>query len=100
MVFENANASWTIELQVASAVGFAPPQHCLSRVADHINSTHSPFDLAKVTSWEASSTLKISVATSLTPIMGVTATAFQAALSDSPRTPLTCAWVAVAACSA
>ncbi len=85
---------------MASAVGLVPPAHCLSRVADHIDSQPSPLDRAKFTSWVASSTLNTSDETSLTPIIGVTATAFQAAASDSPSTLLTWAWVAVAACSA
>ena len=56
-----------------------------------------PLDSANFTSCEASSTLKISVVTSLTPIIGVTATAFQAAASDSPSTLLIWPCVAVAA---
>jgi hypothetical protein len=44
--------------------------------------------------------LKVSEVTSLTPIIGVTATACQAAESLRPGALLICAWVAVAACSA
>src|SRR5689334_21415143 len=98
--FEKANLSWVIELQVASAAGLVPSAHCLSRVADHIDRQRRPLDLAKQVSWVALSTLKISDETSLTPIMGVTATVFQAAASERPSTHLTCACVAVAACSA
>src|SRR6478752_2308410 len=95
-----ASGSWRIELHVASAVGFAPPAHCTSRVPDHIASLPIPFSRANATSCVASSTVKISVATSFTPIMGVTATAFQAAASERPSTPLSCACVAVAAWAA
>src|SRR5690348_4495070 len=98
--FEKADGDWRIELHTASAAPFAPPAHCLSRVADHIDSPPSPFDFAKATSSVASSTVKTSEATSFTPIIGVTATAFHAAPSLSPSTLLTWAWVAVAACTA
>lgn len=67
---------------------------------DHIASQARPFSLAKAASWVASSTLKISVLTSFTPIIGVTATVFHASASERPSTPLIWAWVAVAAWTA
>src|SRR5882762_612897 len=85
-----------MELQLASAQVWAPEAHCLSRVADHMDSQARCLVWAKVTSWVASETVKISLLTSLTPIIGVTAIAFQAAVSVSPSTLLTWAWVAVA----
>ncbi|CAM5603132.1 hypothetical protein STENM223S_02359 [Streptomyces tendae] len=94
---EKAFGSWPTELHVASAEGFGPPGQALSRVADHMDSPPRPLDFANSTSCAASSTPKTSEATSLTPIIGVTATVCQASASDSPRTPLIWAWVAVAA---
>src|SRR5690348_7650527 len=87
-------------LHVASAKLFAPPEHSLSRPADHIEVHAMPFEPAKDASAEASETVKISSEVSLTPIIGVTATLAHAALSDSPQTLLTCDWVEDAACSA
>ncbi|MET9603317.1 alcohol dehydrogenase catalytic domain-containing protein, partial [Streptomyces sp. NPDC006459] len=95
-----AKGCWRIELHVASAWLTAPAAHCLSRVEDHMASRPIPFDAANSTSCVASATVKISLVTSFTPIIGVTATAFHAPASESPSTPLICACVAVAAWTA
>ena len=82
---------------LASAEFLAPPAHCLSRVADHIESQPRPFDLRERHELRGVVDREDLGVTSLTPIIGVTATAFHAAASERPSTLLTCAWVAVAA---
>src|SRR5580692_4151877 len=87
----------TMPLQVAEAVGWAPPGHSLSLPADQMDSQARCLLAANASSCWALATVKISSLVSLTPIIGVTAILDQAAVSLIPRAAATCASVAVAA---
>src|SRR5581483_264845 len=101
MAWPKAPADCTTEEQVALAKAAAPPAHCLSRVADQNESQARFLLLAQLASAEASATEKVSELTSLTPIIGVTATFARACDAESEvHTDWTWPAVALAACSA
>src|SRR5208337_3789251 len=93
----NWSGVWTMLLHVGEAKLCAPPAHSVSRVADHMDSQARCLLAAKAASCCALATVKISSLVSFTPIIGVTATLDQAAMSLIPSADATWASVAVAA---